>query len=382
MLKFFRFNFSKDFKALCIYNMIASLADGMVGLFLPIFLFEKFGNSIHWVIIFYVIGHGLYGILAPIGAMWMSKIGLKKSIIIARFFIIPFYLCLYFFSNNPLIFAILANIVLLAFRLFYWVPYHVDFVKFTDGKSRGKQMAYLTVLGYLISIGAPLMAGVLLSQSSFEILFMIAMVILTIAIIPLFKISETKARFEYSYFGSWKELFKKSRRHTMVAYMADGAQDLVGIVIWPIFIYQILEKQYLAVGAITALIIIGTVVLQIFVGEYTDKFPKRKMVKTGSILYALGWFLKAFAGTTFQIFVVGAFHNFTSIIFRTPFDALYYERSADHGSYIDEYTVLKEMSLGIGRILMGIILIFLVSTVSLKFAFPIAALISLFVNLL
>ncbi len=176
---------SKDFKALCSHQCIVALASGMLGLFLPIFLLKEFGNSVYWVIVFYAVGHLLYGLLVPFGAMLMQKAGLKKLMIIARCFNIIFYICLYFLHSNPILFAILANFNLVMFRLLYWVPYHVDLAKFTSGKYRGRQMAYLAALGYLVGIGSPLLAGFLLTQSSFSTLFIITIVILTIAIIPL-----------------------------------------------------------------------------------------------------------------------------------------------------------------------------------------------------
>ena len=117
LARFFRLKLSSDFKILCTYHVIHALAGGMIGLFLPIFLLREFNNSVYWVIVFYAAGHLVYGLLAPFGAMWMEKIGLKKSMIIGRFFTIVFYLVLYFLQQNPLLFAILANLVLMIFRL-------------------------------------------------------------------------------------------------------------------------------------------------------------------------------------------------------------------------------------------------------------------------
>ena len=373
---------SPDFKVLCLYQTIVALANGMMGLFLPIFLFQQFNYSIYWVIIFYLVGHFLYALLVPFGAMMMNKVGLKKSIIIGRSLVIPFYICLYFFHNDPLLFAILANVVLLFFRLFYWVPYHVDFARFTDGKYRGRQMAYLAVLGYMVSIGGPLLAGLLLSQFSFGFLFILVIIITALALIPLSKLSKTKAKFEFSYKQTFKELFKRGNHRLGIAYLADGAQNLVGVIIWPIFIYQILQQEYMTVGAVTSLIIIGTIIFQLLMGKYTDEFPKRKLMHIGSSFYALGWLAKAFVATALQVFVVGTFHSFMAIILRTPFDALRYEQFANTGSYVDEYTVLREISINIGCVLMGLLLIVLISFVGLKIAFLIAAGFSLLVNTL
>ena len=373
---------SRDFKIICFYQTIIALANGMMTLFLPIFLLQEFNNSAYWVIIFYIAGYFAYAMLVPFGAMIMSRIGLKTSMLVGRVFVIIFYISLYFFHNNPLFFAVLANVNLLIFRLFYWVPYQVDFTKFTDGKYRGRQMSYLAILGYIVGIGAPLLSGLLLSQYSFDVLFVITIIILALAMIPLSKINKTEAEFEFSYLQTFKELFKKKNHHSGVAYFADGAQSMVGIVIWPIFIYQILQGQYLAVGAVTSLIVVGTIIFQLLMGRYTDKFSKRKLMKIGSSFYALGWLAKAFIVTAFQIFIVGTFHQFMAIILRTPFDALRYEEFADTGSYVDEYTVLREISIALGRTLMGLLLIILISLFGFQIAFILAALVSLFVNML
>lgn len=372
---------SRDFKILCFYQTITALADGMVSLFLPIFLFKQFHQSISLVIIFYAVGYLFYALLVPFGAMVMNKIGLKKSILLGRFFILPFYISLCFFKNSPLFFTILAVLFLLLFRLFYWVPYHVDFISFTEGKYRGRQMAYLAVLCYIVSIGAPLLAGLLLSEFSFELIFCLATIIVIVSLIPLKKLRDMQAKFEFSYGQTFKELFKKQNRRSGLAYLADGGQSMVGMVIWPLFIYQILEKQYLAIGAVAALITIGTILLQLLIGNYTDKYPKKRLLKIGSSLYALGWLAKSMIQTAFQIFIVGTLHSFMAIILRTPFDTLTYERISYHGSsYFDEYTVLKEISVSLGYFLMGLIILFLVGLVGLKFIFLTAALVSLLIN--
>jgi len=235
-------------------------------------------------------------------------------------------------------------------------------------------------LGYLISIGSPLLAGFLLTQSSFSTLFIISIVILIASLFPLTKLSKSQVKFEFSYFQSFRELFKKANKRLRTAYIADGAQGFVGVVIWPIFIYQILEEQYLAVGAITALVVIGTIVCQLLVGGYTDKFPKRKLIRAGSFIYAFGWMAKMFVVTAFQIFVVGTFHSFGYIFLRTPFDAFSYEQFTDRGAYLDEYTVLREISINLGRAIMGFVLIILIYLVGIKVAFPIAAIASLLIN--
>ena len=56
--------------------------------------------------------------------------------------------------------------------------------------------------------------------------------------------------------------------------MANGAENAIGVIIWPIFIWQLLEGDYVKVGAISSLIVFVTIAMQLSVGKYTvlDKY--------------------------------------------------------------------------------------------------------------
>ncbi|MDD5221979.1 MAG: MFS transporter [Patescibacteria group bacterium] len=374
--------FSKDFKIICCYQLILKIIDGMIGLFLPIFLLEAYHQSLSLVIIFYIIGYTLFGLLVPLGAIIMSKIGLKQSMISARLISVLFYLFLFYFKNNPLVFSILAIAVLMIFRMLYWTPYHSNFTHITHRDSRGKQVAYVAIVGYITSMAAPLLAGFVLYQYGFNFMFILGIIIVGLSVIPLFFLTPVPVKFEFSFWQTFKEWAKKENANLRIAYISNGAQDLVGAIIWPIFIYQLLEKQYLAVGAVSALIIGGTILLYLFTGQYTDKFNKKKILRYGSFIYSVGWLLKTIISTAFQIFVIGTIHSFTAVLLNTPFSALMYEKAADRGSYVDEYTVLMEISDILGRILMGLLILGLLWIGGFKIIFILAALFSLLINLL
>ncbi len=169
----------------------------------------------------------------------------------------------------------------------------------------------------------------------------------------------------------------------MLAYMADGAESVIGLIIWPIFIYQLLKGSYFQVGAISTLIIGITAIFQLFLGKFIDSgVKKEKVLKWGSIFYSLGWIIKVFIATAFHIFVVGVYHNVTRIFMRTPFDTLTYEIAADGGHYVDELTVLREMAIQFGKVLMIILVIIASFYLPIQWLFILAALAAILFNLL
>lgn len=367
--------------ALYTNRLIQQLAAGLLGLFLPVFLLQKY-QSINLVLLYYFFSFSLYLFLAAPGAIIASKITFKKALILSVFGGTTAYVCFYFFDRNILLLSILAVLAVSWDRMFYWVPYNSDFAKFTDKKTRGRTIALLASAASLVGIAVPVIAGFIIAEYGFNVLFLIVIIIYFSSIIPFFVIPETSEQYTFGYLQTWKILFHPRDRKILFTYMADGAESIIGVVIWPIFIWQILQGSYQAVGIVSSLIILATILLQLIIGDYTDKFSKKKLMKYGSILYSLGWLIKIFVQTGFHIFIVSTYHNLTAIAMRTPFDTLMYEKAADTGHYVDEYTVLREMALCLGRLVAIAVLFALLSFVGLNYAFIIAAVAVLFINLI
>jgi len=164
--------------------------------------------------------------------------------------------------------------------------------------------------------------------------------------------------------------------------MADGAEQIVGIVIWPIFIWELLSGDLFKVGAISSLIVAVSIILQLVIGKYTDKMNKNKLLRFGSIFYSLGWIVKIFIATSFQIFITSTYHNLARIFIRTPFDVLTYEKAADSGHYVDEFTVIHEIAMNLGKVLMLILVLVVSLFFGIQWTFILAALAALFFNFL
>jgi len=362
-------------------RIIQRIALGLLGLFLPVFLFQKY-QSINLVLIFYLVSFIIYLFLAAPGAIIASRLTFKRALILSVIGGTFYYVCFYFFDRNLLLFSLLALVAINFDRMFYWTPYHSGFAKFTDKKTRGRTIGLLSSIGSLLSIALPVIAGFIITQYGFSTLFLVVIIIYFSSMLPFFAMSRINEYYTFGCWQTWKILFHPRDRRILFTYMADGAQDFIGVAIWPIFIWQVLDGNYQAVGLVSSLIILVTILLRLVVGNYTDKLNKRKLLKYGTALYSIGWLIKAFVQTGFHIFIASTYHNFSAIAMRTPFDVLMYEKAADAGHYMDEYTVLRSMALNIGRIVMILILLLLFSFFSFNYAFIFAAVAALFVNLI
>jgi len=375
--------------------MVLRISSSLLGIFLPIFLYEIFNFNFRYVIYYYLIAHFLYATSVAWGAKYLNEVGLRRSlrisIIIGAFYYFVFFLLdktmrghgLILDQNNQIYLLILLSIIVITLnRILYWVPLHTDLAKFTSKSNRAKQLSLIEATTVALGAVCPIVAGWILMHYNYDVLFIIAIVIYLSSLIPFITLPKTREDFTWTYLQSWKEFLSKKRRRAVLAFAGDGADNVVGVMVWPIFIWELLNKNFFEVGAIMSLIVAVTVVLQLFIGRFSDLGNKKKMLNFGSVLYAVGWIIKIFISTAFHIFIVSAYHNLANIFARTPFNTLTYEKAADQGHYVDEYTVIHEMAVQYGKVLMLGFVLLLTIFFSIEWTFILAALASLAMNFL
>lgn len=362
-------------------RLVIMFGAGLLGLFLPIFLYEQFGNSTDVLLAYYFFAFLLSFFLMAPGAMIMSKIGLKTSMIIAVVSIAIFYFTFTLWSPELALWILIgAGLMHNGWRMLYWTPYHTEFAELTEKGKRGRTIGMLGSIAAIISIVIPLVAGFIITRYDYDALFLVAAAVIVSSIVPLLLTKKFEEKYSFTYLETFKHFFAKKNRRMVTAYAADGAEVTIGAIIWPVFIFEVLQGNYLEVGALTSVIVLVGVILRIVMGNWADKHSRHKMLKWGTGLYSIGYVAKMFVDTAFTIFIASTFHNFALIIMRTPFDVLMYERAADAGHYVDEYTVLREMAICLGRVISIAIVFVLLLFVPLYVAFLVGSVAALLMN--
>lgn len=382
----FAFAHFNGFSILALNRLLAFGATSVTGVFMPIFLFEYFHESIQAVFLFYFIEQMCrLPFFAP-GAKLFSRIGLTKSMVLGGLGLAVFYVMCVLLSRGQSaydgwVFAI-AIAGLTANNVLYWSPYSIELAELSSKEKRGRQLSWLYSVQRLIGVVAPLVSAYIITQTTFYGAFVLGTALMLLSLIPLRRLPPYRVTYEFGYWQTFRELWTKDFRPMTISMMARGAEGMIGVVVWPIFLALIFKGDYINIGIYSALVLLITVVFQLFIGKETDKMSAGKILHIGSGMYALGWIWKGFVQTITGVFAASTFHSFGSIMIQTPADALSYEQAADAGHYIDEYTVLKEMALNIGRI--GIMLMLFVASffIPLEIAFFFAAVLSLCVNML
>lgn len=365
-------------------RLIQGAATAILSVFLPIFLYEVSGGLFIIVGAYYAAASLLYVLFLAPGMKAVNKIGFSHALILGGVFSVILNVFLFFINeaNLPILLPfILISIV--GYWIFHWVPFHVDFALFTTHKSRSRQVSLSLATTAFMGVLGPLLAGFIITTAGYKALFGFAIVLLTAATISYALVPETNTHFSWSLKKTWREFFNRDHRNIVVGEFASGAETVVNLIVWPIFLYEILSGDLLEIGAVSTVVVAVTIVVQLFMGKYLDQHngSLKNTLKVGSGLYAVGWIIKIFVLSTLQVFLIGLYHNVVRIFTRTPFVSIMYDMSAEQGKYVDEFTVLREMAQHLGRASSLIAIAFLSIFIPIAWTFVIAAAASIALNL-
>jgi len=388
-------NLTQNFRMIFFSRITINSATQLMGLFLPIFLYQFFDLSIWSVIFYYLVVDSLYAGLVIWGCKGiMNKLGIKRSLQLSILFGSAYYTTFFLINRfvipgdlldniSAWIWIIPAMLFTLLFRLSHWIPFHTNIAKLTEKNVRASQLSLMEATMMILGAIMPIVAGLVLDYLGYEILFLMAIAIYLFSLFPFSFLPPVEEKFVWSWRKTWRKFFSKKMRPSVLAYAGDGAESVAGSIIWPIFIWQLLDGDYFKIGALSSFIILVTITLQILFGSLLDKIPnRRKFLRYGSFFYSFGWTLKALIDSAFQVFLFSTYHNLSRVFSRTSFDALNYDIAADQGNYVDEYTVVREIAILIGKIIMAIFILILLPYLSLRYIFLLAALASLAMSLL
>lgn len=388
--KYIKKSLTYNFRMIFLSRITLNSGTQLMGIFLPIFLYQFFGLNLFWVIIFYLINDLIFlTLMATVCAYFINKYGINKSLQIsiifgalhyASFFLVDYFLLpnISVFSLNNIIWLLPAIFFSNLFRLSHWIPYHTCISKLTEQNIRRRQFSLLEAT--ILSTGAimPFIAGLILNYFSYSYLFIVALIIYLLSLIFFTKLPEIKEKFTWTYKQTWQKVLSKKLRLNLLAYIGEGAESGIKIIIWPIFIWQILEGNYLQVGSISAIIIINSIILQIFLGNVIDKSKNKKFwINYSSLFLAFSWILKATITNIYQIFIYSTIYNTVRIFSRTALLPTHYDIAANQGSYGDEYNLVREKGLMIGRVFSKLLILLTLLFFPIQFTFYLAALFSI-----
>lgn len=275
-------------------------------------------------------------------------------------------------SANGVAWGFIAFAVLLgSYRALYWVPYaRVQ----GEIKSHLHMRAYLEVLVALM----PLFAGVTIVFVPFappKLLFGSAALI-ALSILPALFLGDTRERFSWSYAYTLRQLLRRKNHGLVLQSLLDGLQGAALFLVWPLTILLIVERSFFFLGLIFSLTLLFILLLRKSYRYLQEVIGLRDSTIVHVVLVISGWVARLAAGTPVGIIIADVYSHTMQPERRSMIDPFSYEHASDRGAFIDEYTVLKEIALALGKIMLCVVIFLLTFIFSLPLVLTVALLVA------
>ncbi|MFA5020784.1 MAG: MFS transporter, partial [Patescibacteria group bacterium] len=346
LASFFANRLTRQVRELWASTLIMDLAVSMVAIFEPVFLYLLFSRyyplsaALMLVCLFYLAIYAAYLFAIPLGAKFARRFGYENSIAVASVFFILIYFSLFAARTWPVFIAV-AIIAYVAQKTFYWPAFHSNFARFSAAGERGREISNLWALESAIYIIGPLIGGLAIEFYGFKALFVLVSILMLASNIPMLITRENFEPKKFAYWPAFRRLFDRDNRRRLSAHLGFG-EEWIALVIWPIFMYLV-ARDFLGLGLISASSTFFATVIILFIGRWTDKNDKARVLRFGSILYFFSWLFKILARAASGVILVDVYSRVAKSTIALPITADIYD-NAKRGSVM-ETIVFFEMSL-------------------------------------
>ena len=197
----------KEIEHLYASMAIGNLAQSIISLFEPIFLYAILGFSVIEVLMFFGVVYALYVVLIPFGGKIASRFGYAHAI----FFSIPFQILFWFFllgAESNYFFVYLAPVVFAIQKSLFWPAFHASLARFAHGQQRGREFSMMYAIMNVVQILGPMVGGYLSLAFNLNAVLIVSSIIYFCSAIPLFWTKEVFVPHMYHWRDTW-ELYKQ-----------------------------------------------------------------------------------------------------------------------------------------------------------------------------
>ncbi len=364
---------NKEMNLFYISAGITAFAESLMTLFVPIY-FYKLGFSVSLILFYYFLAATAVIIFAFPAAKIISRIGVKKAILLSTPFAIVYYLGLRQIPAIHLFFYILP--FLLSFsRVVYNTSFHLYFAVNSQPQQRGRELSLLRGAMAIGSVLGPLLGGIISAFWGFFTLYSLGAVILILAAVPLFFAGEKKNILSFMMTDLWKNIATKNYGN-FLSFSSYAIETTIDVVLWPIFLTIILLTT-VKTGFVVALSLFLSLMVFYVIGKVTDSYDKTKLLSFTTFLYFAAWLGRIFATTGTRIVIIDWYKHVAQKLLHIPWETRTFDLAIRQGYFT--FLVQREIIFNLARLIAIPILmiIFYFNVYPFIISFGLAAVVSL-----
>ncbi len=326
-----------------------------LSVFLPIFYYLQFiqflprqTDALAAVFLSFSLMSGLHIISGYLAGKTAHAYGMRATFTIAVATLLFYVITLSYFHGLG---AILLSVIALGLHFgFWWHTYHLAMLHADIQKHFGRDWGLLEGLAILVSIATPFIAGTIAQTHGFQGLFSGSIFIVLILFIFIYF-------FKFSYRAlpiSIPLVQDELKMHTkeFIAFMGAGMEIGVLEYIWPLILFT-LFKELVIVGAAASFIALIGFVFALLAGHLTDRLPKEKLQKVGSLCVTIAWTGKLIFQTTFGALFWDSWHRAFGSFFYIPLTVISYVSAIQKNE--NAYLFIRELGYNSAKTIMLIL---------------------------
>ncbi len=349
---------------------------GLVGIFVPIYIYNLEFSTVQ-LAMYFMITEGVRTVFNPTASMLVKKYGPKHILIFSYVLMFFYVLALYGLPFYRFLLYPAGTIGGIALCIF-WMARHIDLATIISDHEPTTQYTTLLIFSYIAQGMAPLTGGIIATQFGIGYGFLAAGLGLLLASYPLLKTLEP-----HTLKGANIKLFKTAPTKHLIANFAMNAQSIVGILIWPLFIFLAVET-YQDVGLIATVSLLTSILVLRTVGKMGDRGKNSAVLKLGSTMRSAVHVIRTFSRSFFNTLGVNLLGDLTDNMTAVPYTMRFYEGARKYG--IAPYLTDMEIAGGLGKVFPWLIILILGAHLDLRttliVTFVTAALLTPFIRLI
>lgn len=319
-------------------HLFRRTADSLVGLFIPIYIYELTG-SFHVVFIFYLtFSLAALGFTLP-GGKVIRRLGIDKSLALGSILRIGYILLLALSQTHHLI-LYPAAILLGLLMSFYWIPYRYS-IAFLSQKQHdfGKANSYGMMMGRIAQAIGPMIGGILITLWGYYSLYAVAAVFMALSAVVPFLDDYNRVGMHFNKEEIGDTFFKCKIVKYLFAYGLQRFDVYMFLIVWPIVLVTTMGTVFKS-GMLQSLSLLVSLGVLFWLSRFIDK-KGYVTIKWGAGLSSFQWLLRFLFLNPITFAVAEVINQLGIILIWTPFDSLISAKGAQH--YRLEFFIVRQM---------------------------------------
>ena len=314
--------YRRPLNSLYLTTSILHFGLSMIGIFVPIYIFQLTGNFYYLPAFYGVLSlTAIFSLLAA--PTFLLRLGAGRSVLLANVFRILNLLLLLLAVRNPLLILPAAIFEGLTIPTF-WVTYHSVFLASGKDGEFGRKIAWMGVFVSVVSALAPFFGGLVVATFGFPVLYGLGMLLILLSSIPILWVGD---HLGFRFVGAKQilaETFSRPWRPVLTGFLGIRLENVIAALFWPLFLFGVV-KSFTNLGAVTSVFAVVEVALMVVAGRVVDSLGSRRVFKAGALFLAPFWFLVGFFPGILALAVLNAYRGLVAPFYGIGAESLFYK---------------------------------------------------------